>query len=538
MRRVARYQSWEPYCQSSCPLGNKIRDWLQLVKQRRTKEAWELLVSRNPFPSIMGRICYHFCESGCRRGLDDQAVAISQVERWLGDQAIMHGWSLPAPLVDRRDYALRSSLKILVVGAGPAGLSAAYQLARLGYQVVVWEKNHYLGGELQRTLPSYRLPADVAQRELMRVADYPGVQVLLDKSFTKLAEVREQFAAVLLATGAGVDRQLNLPSVGTWPTLPMSYFLERVNVGSFLPNLGHRLIVYGGGNSAVDAARVAKRLAVEEVIIVYHRSQECMPAFGEELTAALAEGIKLVTLRSIVQIEHNGVRLQINTLDENLKPLATGEYEFLQADSLIMALGQQPDLALYDDLDRAGSFLVADDRGRSSGIGVWAIGDLVGGSRNASTAIASGRLAAEDVHSWLSYPHDEKQISNDWFRTDGERVVDETVSGNEHLVCPERCAQGTAARVSLKAVGPELAVQSLQEVVGTIDDLEAIQESERCYSCGSCRGCGNCAASCPKAVIALDDLGYLKTIDEENCIGCGRCVRNCPCGVLHRVDDV
>lgn len=523
----AAISRWQPFCQQACPLGNHIREWLKLVKANKLNEAWRLLVSRNPLPATLGRVCYHFCEANCRRRIDDDAVAVSCVERWLGDQALKHHWPLNAPI----NNLGASAKRVLIVGAGPAGLSAAYQLAHLGHSVTIIEQEAYAGGELVRTLPTYRLPLNVIQAEIARITSYPNIAFKFNEKWSanSLTKVPPSFDAMILATGAKVDRTFQVPvDDHSVATLMLGEFLSAAKSSSanklLDPSvLGETLAVYGGGNSAIDAARVALRLGVKKVYLIYHRDQACMPGFKEELDEALNERVQFLTLRSIAAIHNRQLTLNVNELDANLRPKATGATEALQVDSLVLALGHQPDPELFKDLAHSGAHLQVDASYRCEQPGIWAIGDLAGGACNASAAIGSGWMAALDVHSYL---------------IGGKNLLAAQSSHAYDAVNP-KVFSGMSAKPRAKAnmLGAEDRL-SFNEVVSTLDDAEAISEASRCYSCGSCRTCGNCVKTCPAKAISFQNIAASPVIarhpvvDKAKCIGCGACTKRCPCGVL------
>ena len=330
-----------PPCNNACPAGENIQGWLFHAESGDYAAAWKLLVEENPLPAIMGRICFHPCESSCNRAQVDDAVGINAVERFLGDYALEIGLELPAPAPD-------TGRSVLVVGSGPAGLSAAYHLRRLGHRVRLVDSAAQLGGMMRYGIPAYRLPREVLDAEIARIVAM-GVEVMTDHVVTDVERERTEggFDAVFLAVGAQVGKRVNIPAGDSAKVLDAVSYLHDV-ASDDPPLLGRRVVVYGGGDTAMDAARTARRLGATEAVVVYRRNQERMPAHEEEYEQARLEGVTMRWLSTIARVDEERIVIEKMRLNDEGYPEATGEYEELTADAVVLALGQDTDLSLLD----------------------------------------------------------------------------------------------------------------------------------------------------------------------------------------------
>src|SRR3954470_9343825 len=310
-----------PPCANACPAGEAVQRWLYEAEDGGYEQAWRQIMEDNPFPAVMGRVCYHPCETACNRGQFDEAVGINSVERFLGDDAIREGWTVE-PLRQP------SGKRVLVVGAGPSGLSAAYHLRRLGHAVVVRDAGPKPGGMMRFGIPSYRLPRDVLDKEIARILAM-GVEVELDHPVTDLEAERDGFDAVFLAVGAHIGKRAYIPAGSAPKTLDAVSVLRSME-GEDQPLLGRRVVVYGGGNTAMDVARTARRLGAEEAVVVYRRTRDRMPAHDAELEEALEEGVLMKWLSTVKQAEDGKLVLEKMELDESGFPQPTGEPEELE----------------------------------------------------------------------------------------------------------------------------------------------------------------------------------------------------------------
>src|SRR6516162_1219577 len=376
-----------PPCNNACPAGENIQAWLALAQARKFRAAWETLVRDNPLPAVHGRGCYHPCESTCNRADVDSPVSIHAVERFLGDLAAEQAWPMP-------QNAAPSGKRVLVVGAGPSGLSAAYHLARLGHTVEIREAGTVPGGLMHFGIPAYRLPSEVLMGQIRRIEEL-GVKIALNhKVEDVLAEKAEgRFDAVFIAIGAGVGKHVDIPACDAVRVLDAVALLHDVKLGE-PPRLGRRVVVYGGGNTAMDAARTAKRLGADEALIVYRRTRAKMPAHEEEAAAAEQEGIRINWLRTITDFEGPEMTVEVMDLDENGYPRPTGRLETLQADTLILALGQDADTGFLRALPGVefNRDTVVVDRHMMTGCpGVFAGGDMVPAERTVTVGTGHGK---------------------------------------------------------------------------------------------------------------------------------------------------
>jgi len=502
-------------CGAACPAGEDPQAWLYHAEEGDYEAAWRAIMEVNPLPAVIGRVCYHPCETACNRVQIDEAVGINAVERFLGDEAIKRRWT-----VERSRPA--TGKRVLVVGAGPSGLSAAYHLARLGHAVEVRDAGPAAGGMMRFGIPRYRLPREVLDAEIQRIL---GLDVILrlNEKVDDLAAAMEGFDAAVVAVGAHLGKRAYIPAGSAARMLDAVAVLREMETRppGEAPQLGRRVAVYGGGNTAFDAARTAKRLGAEESVVVYRRTRDRMPAHDSELQEALAEGVLVKWLSTVRHADGGKLMLEKMELDDSGFPQPTGELEELEADSLVLALGQESDLGLLERLDgveiadgvvRVGTDLMT---GRA---GVFCGGDIVPAERTVTTAIGHGRTAAAHIDAWLrgtrvapAEPAKPAELSalNPWYYDDAPRTVQPEL---------ER-----ARRAS-----------TFDEVVGGLDESTALFEARRCLSCGSCFACDNCYGVCPdNAVLKLEPGGaYAYAFDLDYCKGCGLCVQECPCGAI------
>jgi NADPH-dependent glutamate synthase beta subunit-like oxidoreductase len=500
-----------PPCNAACPAGENIQDWLYHAESGDYEAAWRALVRDNPMPAVMGRVCYHPCEGACNRGQLDEAVGINAVERFLGDEAIRRGWAFEPP-------AEASGKRVLVVGAGPSGLSAAYHLRRLGHAVKIVEAGPLAGGMMRFGIPQYRLPRDVLDAEIRRIVDL-GVEIELGRKVDDIRAEMAGFDAAFLAVGAHIAKRAFIPAGEAARILDAVQVLRGME-GAEKPLLGRRVVVYGGGNTAIDVARTAKRLGATEAIIVYRRTREKMPAHDFEVADALDEGVMIKWLSTIKRMGDGGaITVERMQLDEKGFPQPTGEFETLEADSLVLALGQDvdlsllegvPGLALADGTVRVGPDMMT---GRP---GLFAGGDMVPSERTVTVGVGHGRKAARHIDAWLRgttyappLKHEAASFENlnTWYYADAPRTV--------------RRMLDAARRRS-----------TFDEVQGGLDESNALFEARRCLSCGNCFECDNCYGVCPDNAVVKLGPGARFRINYDYCKGCGMCAAECPCGAI------
>ena len=506
-----------PPCNHQCPAGENIQGWLFHAESGDYEAAWRTLTEDNPFPAIMGRVCYHSCEGACNRAKLDAPVGINSVERFLGDQAIAKGWQLAA-------VAPPSGKRVLVVGAGPSGLSAAYHLARLGHQVTVREAGPLPGGMMRFGIPQYRLPRDVLDAEVQRIVNL-GVRIEYNAKVTSVLEARQQggFDAVFLAVGAHMAKRAFIPAGDSAKVLDAVSVLRSME-GEDKPMLGRKVVVYGGGNTAIDVARTAKRLGATEAIIVYRRTRDKMPAHDFEVEEALQEGVLIKWLSTISQAGESSITVEKMALDDKGFPQPTGEFETLAADSVVLALGQDVDLSLIDGvpgLSVADGVVQVDAHMMTGHPGIFAGGDMVPAERNVTVAIGHGKKAARHIDAWLaggSYtPAPKHELAsfdklNTWYYSDAPKTM----------------------RPMLDIIRRQ---STFEEVQGGLDEGNALFEARRCLSCGNCFECDNCYGVCPDNAVTKHGPGKRFDFKYDYCKGCGMCAQECPCGAIAMVPE-
>ena len=517
--RTARpvYVDQLPPCNHACPAGENIQGWLAHAESGDYENAWRLLTQDNPLPAVMGRVCYHPCEGACNRGKIDAVVGINSVERFLGDEAIKRGWRFAPPETE-------SGKRVLVVGAGPSGLSAAYQLRRRGHAVTIRDAGPAAGGMMRFGIPKYRLPRDVLDAEVARILDL-GVELELNAKVDDILETMKAggFDAAFLAVGAHIAKRAFIPAGEASKILDAVQVLRSME-GEEKPLLGRRVVVYGGGNTALDVARTAKRLGATEAIIVYRRTRDRMPAHDFEVEEASEEGVMMKWLSTIKRMDGSTLTVEKMALDATGFPQPTGEFEELAADSLILALGQDVDLSLLEGVPGLGikdGVVQVGPNMMTGYAGIFAGGDMVPSERTVTVGVGHGKKAARHIDAWLAgtvyAPAQQHEIAtfetlNSWYYADAPATV--------------RPVLEMARRTS-----------TFEEVVHGLDETNALYEARRCLSCGNCFECDNCYGVCPDNAVIKLGAGERFRFNYDYCKGCGMCAQECPCGAIAMVPE-
>ncbi|MHA7862426.1 NAD(P)-binding protein [Tessaracoccus sp. Y36] len=512
------YLDMLPPCNAGCPAGENIQEWLRLIKAGEAEAAWRQLVADNPFPAVHGRVCYHPCETACNRQELDSAVSIHSVERYLGDLAIEKGWQFPKV---RR----ASGRRVMVVGAGPSGLSAAYHLARLGHAVEIFDAGDLPGGMMRYGIPEYRLPRNVLDAEIDRLREM-GIVFRQNTPIKDLLATQEQgrFDAVFIAVGAHISKRVDIPSADATRVVDAVSFLRDVASGE-RPVIGRRVAVYGGGNTAMDAARVARRLGAEESVVVYRRTEEQMPAHAEELEGAQTEGVKMNWLRTIKEMHDEDLTVEVMEIDEEGRARGTGRYETLTADTVILALGQRADtdfLRAIPGMSFNDDVVDVDPHSLMTAVpGIFAGGDAVPSDRTVTIGTGHGKKAAKRIDAYLNteewvtplkHPVVTLDQMNVWYFGDHGRRQQQETEGEDRI-------------------------GDFAEIVSGLTDEEANFEARRCLSCGNCFECDGCFGACPEDAVIKLGKGNRYRFDYEKCTGCATCYEQCPVHAIEMIPE-
>jgi 2-oxoacid:acceptor oxidoreductase delta subunit (pyruvate/2-ketoisovalerate family) len=536
------YEDKTPPCNAACPAGNDIVSFIQKIAQEDYEGAWHLIKEENPLPAICGRVCFHPCESKCNRGSFDEPIAIHALERFVADFAAGQNKKIERMAEKGRE-------RIAVIGSGPAGMSCAFHLAKLHYQVTVFETFSLAGGVLRFGIPSYRLSKDVLDRELSDI-EALGVEIRRGVSLSKPLRMEDlrDYQAVFIATGADQSRGLHIPGEKGRGVYRGLDFLKKINLKGKV-NLGEKIAVIGGGNTAVDVARSVVRLG-KKATILYRRSKEEMPAFEEEIKEALEEGVKMRYLVNPIHIHQKDglkrlecLRMALGEKDESgrRRPVPVPDSNFfLEVENVIIAAGEEIEFSYLPKGMESQEGIVLTKRDGSTGIkGVFAGGDLTTNQRTVAHAIGSGKKAAMAIDCHLRGRDSEEAIrqvligegpSLSIFRYlhPDERPMDSHIVAFEELNMDyfEPAKRRRESKNSVKE-----RVKGFKEVTSALGEDAALEEAERCFSCGTCNECENCYVFCPDgSVLKGESLSH--QVDYDFCKGCGICFTECPRGAI------
>jgi NADPH-dependent glutamate synthase beta subunit-like oxidoreductase len=511
------YVDFLPPCNHACPAGENIQAWLAHAQDGNYEAAWRELVRNNPMPSIHGRVCYHPCEDVCNRAFTDSPVSIHAVERFLGDLALEKGWQFDKP-------ATQTGKKVLVVGAGPSGLSAAYHLANFGHEVEIREAGPVPGGMIHFGIPAYRMPRAELLGEIERIENL-GVKLTLNHRVENvLAEKAEGgFDAVFIAVGAHISKRIDIPTRDASKILDAVSFLSSAKEGE-APRLGRRVAIYGGGNTAMDAARTAKRLGAEPMII-YRRDRSSMPAHDFEADEAIEEGVKINWLRTIKEIDDSTFKVEVMELDADGRPQPTGRIEELEADALILAVGQDTDTAFLESVPGIefewDHTVVVNENMMTGHDGIFAGGDMVPSERSVTIAVGHGKAAARHIDAYLA--------GRQYVRPPKHEII-----GHESLHLWYRTH---APQVEQERLPLDQREQGFDEILQNLPESDALFEARRCLSCGNCFECDGCYGACPTGAVIKLGKGKRYKFDLDKCNGCAVCFEQCPCHAIEMIDE-
>ncbi len=515
--RRPEYVDFMPPCNSACPAGENIQAWMAEAQSGNYFEAFQILAGDNPFPAIMGRVCVKPCETGCNRTHIDTTVNIHAVERYIGDVAIKEKWPIQFAEKD-------TGKRVLIIGAGPSGLSAAYHLVRMGHTVEVFEAGGHAGGLLWSGVPEYRLPKEILDFEIDRIVR-TGVKIRLNYKVKDILTEKEagKFDVVYLAIGAQMIHVEEFPMDNSvYITDAFSFFKEAKSNAS--PYIKKKVVVYGGGKLAFYLSRMIKRFG-SEATVYFPGDKKLLPAYDYETEDAMAEGVEVQLLRGITKIELKTITLEKMKVEKG-KAVGTGEFESIEADVLILANRQESDSLFLNNVEGI-SFnpdgTININAERMTGYdGIFAGGDMLPGEkRSATIAIGHGKKAAKYINGYLlknTYQRPDKHPTagyrklHMWYKTDAPQKEQDKLA-------------------------PAEAVKSFDEIIGGLSETETRFEAQRCLSCGNCFECDGCFGACPENAIIKLGKGNRYKFNYNACTGCAVCYEQCPCHAIEMIPE-
>lgn len=506
-----------PPCNHACPAGENIQAWLALAQDKKFEEAWQVIMQDNPMPAIMGRVCYHPCEDGCNRTAIDSPVSIHAIERFLGDEAIHKNWKVT---FEKKPDGKR----VLIIGAGPSGLSAAYHLTRMGHRVEIYEAGPIAGGMMHFGIPAYRLPRHILDHEIQRITAM-GVKIVLNHKVEDVLSEKKTggFDAVFIAVGAHLSKKIDIPSNDAVKIFDAITFLKQVEQGK-KPKIGRRVAIYGGGNTAMDVARTAKRMGASEAMVIYRRDKEHMSAHEFEAEEALEEGVKINWLRTIKTMDENTFTVEIMKLVDG-KPIPTGQFEKLEADTLILAVGQDTDTTFLKSIKgiefKQDGTVIVNSEMMTGYQGIFAGGDMIPSERSVTVAIGHGKKAARNIDAFLR-------------RTPYLKAPKHPIVGPEKL---HLWYKTNAPQKEQTSLDTQKRMEGFDEIKAGLSEEEVLFESQRCLSCGNCFECDGCYAACPEEAIIKLGPGKRYEYNFDRCTGCAICYEQCPCHAIEMIPE-
>jgi NADPH-dependent glutamate synthase beta subunit-like oxidoreductase len=511
------YVDFMPPCNSACPAGENIQAWMAHAQAGNYYEAFQTIMEDCPFPAIMGRVCVKPCETGCNRNYIDITVNIHAVERFIGDEAIKQKWQVNIT-------TKQTGKRVMVVGAGPGGLSAAYHLTRMGHTVEVYEAGNHPGGLWWTGVPEYRLPKEILDAEVNRIVNM-GVKIHLNYKVEDILQEKEagHYDAVYLSIGAQlIHKEDFLRDDSVYIADAFSFFKEaKQNSSDFVMK---KIVVYGGNKLALHISRIIKRFG-SEATVYFYGDKKMMPAYDYETEDAMAEGVEVQLLRSINSIEKNKITLEIMKVEKG-KAVATGEFETIEADVLINANKQETDsgfLRSVSGIDINDDGTVTINANRMTGHeGIFAGGDMLPGETRSSTiAIGHGKKAARYIDSYIKQ---QTFIKAEKHPTAGYRKL--------HMWYKTDALQKEQPKLS-----PAVAIKNFDEVIAGLSEPEARFEAQRCLSCGNCFECDGCFGACPEDAIIKLGKGNRYKFNYNACTGCAVCYEQCPCHAIEMIPE-